>query len=225
MNRSLTKTTGLILLLLFPIAALAADATAPTAPAVQSAVWTSTDYLKGALTGAIGGLISGFVALVIGWMNNRNALKLNQQKIDADKEALIATHQNHIINMCYEEKKKLCYDLIIEFNKTIFDRKRPNHEEIERIFSGILFICDIRYNEYARQYEHIVNQYRSKDCDEINFCVQLDQNICKNIKLFYNMFVVITQKMLAGEELLPPRRWELKDFEGSIPLDYRKLIS
>ncbi|WP_417292752.1 hypothetical protein, partial [Desulfovibrio porci] len=46
----------------------------------------------------------------------------------------------------------------------------------------------------------------------------------KEYKQFYNAFIVITQKMLAGEELLPATEWNLDDFEGSVPLDYRKLI-
>ena len=109
MTRYFTQATSLILFLLFPIAALAADAAAPTAPAVQSAAWTTADYLKAGFSGAAGGLLSGFMALIGIWLKNKSDEKNTQDKIAADKEALTISHQNQIDKLCYEEKKQICF--------------------------------------------------------------------------------------------------------------------
>lgn len=215
-----------------PIAALSADATAPTVPAVQSAIWTSTDYLKGAFTGAVGGLISGLVALVIGWMNNRNALKLNQQKIDADKEALEKSHKNQIEKICYEEKRKLCFELLQGLSEFTLRAGEFNLNEVARLYSMTSLNCGFRYSDYARQQVGLITNDRILKKSRTNYKIFLKEDEEKNeyhsrVNLyvqFYKMFTLITQKMLAGEELLPAREWNLDDFEGSVPLDYRKLL-
>ena len=232
MNKHLTQ-TGIILLLLVPIAALAADAAKPTASAVQSAAWTTADYLRAALSGAAGGLISGLVALVIGWMNNRNALKLNQQKIDADTEALRINYQNQINKLCYEEKKQICTALLTELSEFNIFQRNFNITKAILLYTKTIFTCPTTYSEHAFELIQLVA------CDTI-LRKALDNNAEKFVEKntaevflkrvgdynkFYKIFVIITQKMLAGEDLLPPTKWNLDDFEGSVPLDYRKLLS
>lgn len=93
-----TFTTSIfMLLLLFPIAALAADAAAPTGPAVQSAAWTIEDYLKAGFSGAAGGLVSLVGTLLGSIINNKHARK-------AQKDA----HNYHIAQLAYVEMKEVC---------------------------------------------------------------------------------------------------------------------
>lgn len=212
----------------FSIAALAAEA---AAPAAQSTVWTFDDYLRGALSGAAGGLISGLVALVIGWMNNRNALKINQQKIDADHNALEINHKKQIEKLCYEEKRKLCNELLAEINKFTFVGREFNIEKVSKIYSRTSMTCGFRYGDYVRQtIEMVVNddilkKYFSQTSKKDSMPFDDKELYMQRLNIyeqFYNSFVIITQKMLAGEELLPAREWNLDDFEGSIPIDYRR---
>lgn len=221
-----------MLLLLFPIAALAADAATPAAPAAQSAVWTSTDYLKGAFTGAIGGLISGLVALVIGWMNNKNALKINQQKIEAEEKSLEKSYAQQIAKICYEEKRKLCSELLQEINEYTLVKRIYDIRKIWHIYTQISFYCGFRYREYARCIINLAtNDEILKKCATLHKkktetdkeTEDIHNQLHKYMK-FYNSFVIITQKMLAGEELLPPTKWNLDDFEGSVQLDYRQSL-
>lgn len=101
------------------------------------------------------------------------------------------------------------------------------------IYTKISFVCGFEYRKYANNMILLINNdsilikglksyhidKKEKDeRDEFFYRV-------KKYMSFHNAFVIVTQKMLAGEELLPPTKWDLDDFEGSVPLDYRKLIS
>ena len=222
-----------LLLLTCPIAALAADAGAPTAPAVQSAVWTIEDYLKAGFSGAAGGLLSSFMALVGIWLRNKNAEKINKQKIDADKESIEKSYKHQIERICYEEKRKICLDFLseIDFIKLMTGKLRIENAVLLSIKINIT--CDQTYSNYISYIMRLITQDRilrksdpsykilSQSTDEIAEFMQRASLYSK----FYRSIVVITRKMLAGEELLPATEWNLDDFEGSVPLDYRKLIS
>ena len=216
--------------ILSAIAALAADAAAPTAPAVQGAVWTTADYLRAALSGAAGGLISGFVALVIGWMNNRNALKLNQQKINADREAQEKSYKQQIERLCYEEKRQLCTELLQEISEFNLANGNFDVHKAWDIYAKLSFVCGFEYRKYANNMVQLINndsilikglksyninKKEKEERDEFFYRV-------KKYMSFHNAFVIVTQKMLAGEDLLPSTKWNLDDFEGSVPLDYRQ---
>ncbi len=204
------------------------------APAAQSVPWTAEDYLRAALSGAAGGLISGLVALVISWMNNRNALKFNQQKIDADKEALEKNYKQQIEKICYEEKRKLCGELLAMMSKFTLTGRDFNIIKVSKAYARTSLICGFRYGDYVSQnIEMIVNdrilrKHFSGSLKGEPISPQENERYQKRVQKYapyYDVLVVITQKMLAGEELLPPTEWNLDDFEGSVPLEYRKLIS
>ena len=231
MRSSIKIITLAFLALLVPIAVLAADATTPTAPAVQSAAWTAEDYLRAALSGAAGGLISGFVALVIGWMNNRNALKINQQKIAADVRSQNKSHKLQIDRLCYEEKRRICIDFLNYVSPQSIFLGKFDIVESSKLHNMICLTCDNGYSHYANELQMlIVNDQkileyaashaspRTKEFDI------LSEKILMYHK-FYDVFIRLTQRMLNGELLLPIYNWELNDFEGSVPRDYRKYIS
>ena len=113
MNMYFTKISFLLFLLALPVTALAADA---AAPAAQSAAWTAEDYVKAGFSGAVGGLLSAFVALLIGWANNKTALRIAKQKIDADKEVQELAYKKQIEKLQYEEKRKACIDYLSAMN-------------------------------------------------------------------------------------------------------------
>lgn len=209
------------------------DVATLAAPVVQSTAWTFDDYLKGALSGAAGGLISAFGALVIGWMNNRNAQRLNKQKIDADQKALEKSHKQQIEKICYEEKRKRSFELLNEISDFTLIANGCDITNATKILTEIITICEFSYSEYAKQmlaliathpilkkgiYARTLNAMSPEEEAEY-------QDAIKKYAQFFKVFVVITRKMLDGEELIPFDKWDFEDFEGSVPLDYRKLIS
>jgi len=220
-----------LLLLACPIAALAADAATSTAPAVQSAAWTAEDYLRAALSGAAGGLISGFVALIIGWMNNKNALKISQQKITADAHSQDKSHKLQIDRLCYEEKRKICIDFLTYVSPQSILLGKFDIVESAKLHNMVCLTCDNGYSHYANELQMLI----VNDQEILEYAAShtgpgtkefdiLSEKILMYHK-FYDVFIRLTQRMLNGERLLPIFSWELNDFEGSVPLDYRKLIS
>lgn len=220
---------SLLVLISTAIAALAADAAAPTAPAVQSAAWTAEDYLRAALSGAAGGLISGFVALIIGWMNNKNALKLNQQKIDADKKNLetqLASHERNLntqhkvelekIN--FEEKKKALIEYFELMHPNNFLIKPLQFEKCERAHLLIYLLCPWEY------YSHI-NKLRTfliTNPNMMNFHTLFEEethqdSLKKSMDTYiqyYNDAWAATKKLFTGEVIEPV----------SPPIDSQRLI-
>lgn len=154
-----TTSVCCLLLLLFPIAALAADAASPTAPAVQSAVWTAEDYLRAALSGAAGGLISGLVAFVIGWMSNRNALKINKQKIDADRAAQILSQEHQFEKLCYADKKNICFKFINYMTPEKIIKNDYAIDDVKHLLFEMRIVLDENYHNIARElFSYITNR-------------------------------------------------------------------
>ena len=211
----------------FPIAALGADAAAPSAPAVQSAAWTTADYLRAALSGAAGGLISGFVALVIGWMNNKNALKMNQQKIDADRKIKELEHKNTIKKIKYEEMRDICTRYIACIDPLLVKEGKYNFEKSIYICSQLTLACGRRYAQYAYKIPQLIvscnellpSHLRAAHVDNIT----ADKKFTQYIE-FFQFFVLLTREMLEGKALPKPCEWNIDDFEGSVPLDYRRSL-
>lgn len=189
-----------------PIAALAADAAAPTASAAKGTVWTIADYLKAAFSGLAGGLISGLVALVIGWMGNKTALKINQQKIDADRVALERAHEKQLEKILYEEKKKLCIELLDLCSFDLIKNGDYNFSKIRNLVISISVFTTNSYSQYILRLTGFINQHPYLiGCNtSTNRCERLKKQI-KLLKDEYNMmytFVVyLTQAMLQGENL------------------------
>lgn len=166
MNMYFAKISFLLVLFTLPFTVLAAGA---AAPAVQSTAWTFDDYLRGALSGAAGGLISGFVALFIGWMNNKNALIINQQKIDADKKIKEVEYKNNIDKINYEEKRKICAEYIALIDPTVLRSGKYDFDKALYTCSQIALLCGRQYALYAYSIHNII-----VDCVELVIYPQND---------------------------------------------------
>lgn len=187
--------------------------------------WTSL------LTGVAGGIIPAAVAYFMGKRNVEASLAINEAKINADRDALEIKHEKDMKKLRYEERKKLCVDFLSLVNPyIIFD----SNLDILKIANHHIFIsldCPDEYVQCARQIFEILLYDENLKCvfKEKKIRTKLDHgNISQHMHMyikFHTMFIKITQKMLNEEELIPPGRWKLDDFEGSVPLDYRKLIS
>lgn len=114
-----TITVYCLLLLASPIAALAADATAPTAPAVQSAAWTTADYLRAALSGAAGGVLSLVGMLLVTFINNRHARKTQRD-----------AHTYQLAQLAYIEMKDVCRKYITMMSEDNISTGKFNKHEI-----------------------------------------------------------------------------------------------
>lgn len=190
---------------LFPITALAADVSAPNASTVQSAAWTAEDYLRAALSGAAGGLISGLVALVIGWMNNRNALKLNQQKIDADKLALKLSQEHQFEKLCHNEKKNICFKFIHMMHPEKIFKKEFSTDKINLMLFQIRVMFDDSYYSLAKKLvDYIENRsaflyYELCPPDDFTYAEVLEKSeelFRFNYKIKYDELIILTRTSL-----------------------------
>lgn len=187
--------------------------------------WTSL------LTGVAGGIIPAAVAYYMGKRNVEASLAINEAKIQADKEALEIKHEKEMKKLRYEERKKLCTDFLSLVSPYIINNSNLGILKIADHHVLISLDCPDEYAQCARQlYEMLINDEKLKSVfKEKKARTQQDlENIAINIHKyaqFYTMFIKITQKMLNEEKLVPPGEWKLNDFKGSVPLDYRKLIS
>ena len=94
----------------------------------------------------------------------------------------------------------------------------------------LCLVCDEGYSNYACRLQNLILD--SPQFERL-FGIKLDEKseLSKNFKgwyenyvKYYDLFAALTKKMLAGEELLPPGKWNIDDFEGSVPPEYNDLI-
>lgn len=220
-----------IFLFLFPIAALAADANAPTAPAVQSAAWTTADYLRAALSGAFGGLVSGIIALFISWETNENALRINREKIKADQIAQDKNYKNQITKLRYEEMRKACCELLSVIDPSGIIDRSVNIKEVLKRRNVLTIMCEYEYSVYVKKISDMLILNREnlflKSRPNYIFTVEHQEMIAcmANYTKFFNVFSLVTKDMLDGHIILPAGEWNIMDFENSIPLDYKQRLS
>lgn len=197
----------------FPISALAADA---AAPAAQSAAWSLDDYLRGALSGAAGGLISGLLALVIGWMNNKSALKRQDQA---------NTHQIKMLQL--EEKKKIATDILLAANPSMLHKNGElDVVGIVQLHHIALLICPDEYCCYTKGLVDLALQNNGlSQTYLLRHTPEKHKAIIESYSNYYNICVHVSRLMLTNENIIPTHDWNIDNFDESIPLDYRKLIS
>ena len=231
MRSNIKIITLAFLALLLPIAALAADAAAPTAPAAPSGEWFTADFLRTVFSVAIGGLISGAVALGLAILNNKNAIKLNQQRIEADKEKLKQEfefkqqEQNELIKRqqqleFYKEREKQCKFLIDMFNPSKIIRMSKDIEGTSAFMTALLYTPGKPYTLYVSR---IINFVRYNPCgkevalyfDGKNKFMTEEQVIFwAKLNIYCSSLALATRKILHNEEIKPPK--EDVDFEDEI---------
>lgn len=177
------------------------------------------DFLKGVLSASIGGLIGAIGNFIVTLLNNDKAEQ--RQRVDFELQ---------MKKLRYEERKKLCADFLSLVSPYIFP---DSNFDILKIINHHIFIsldCPDEYAQCARQlYEILIYDKNLSSIfkEREHRTLREHENISNNIKKytqFYTMFIKITQKMLTEEELISPGKWDLNDFEGSVPLDYKKLL-
>lgn len=205
MNRYLTQATGLILLLLFPIAALASDAATSTAPAVQSAAWTIEDYLKAGFSGAAGGLLSGFMALIGIWLKNKSDEKNTKDKIEADLLALKLTQEHQFEKLCHDEKKNICFKFINTMHPEKIFKKEFSMDKINLMLFQIRIMFDDSYYSLAKKLvDYIENRsaflyYELCPPDDYTYEEVLEKSevlFRDSYKLKYDKLIILTRTSL-----------------------------
>ena len=216
LHPTILKAVVVIITIAVPIAAVAADATAPPALAEQSTAWTTADYLRAALSGAAGGLISGLLALVIGWMNNKSALKRQHQ---ADK------HQIEMLQL--EEKKKIATDILLAANPIMLHKNRElDVVNIIKLHHIALLICTDEYCCYTKGLVDLAMQTNGlSQTYLLRLSRERHKAILDSYSRYYNICIHVSRLMLTNQNIIPTHGWNIDNFEESIPLDYRKLIS
>ena len=224
MSMYFTKVLLLLFLLIFSVTALAADT---AASAAQSTAWTFNDYLRMALSGAAGGLISSIIAIYVSWRSNKNALKINREKIRADQIAQDKNYENQIKKLQYEEKRKACCDFLTAIDPGGLINCSVDINEVLKRRNLLTIICDGEYNIYVKKISDmlLVNKpilFSASRPSEVNTVEHEAMLLCiGNYIKFFNVFCLVTKNMLGGIGILPSGEWDIMDYESSIPLDYR----
>lgn len=156
MTRSLTKTTVLILLLLFPIAALAADGQPLSAAGLTTDTFTL--ILK---IGVPSGLITGALSLLGIWWTNRNAQKNNREKISAEADNIsrqINQRQHEfeiqtkiqIESLHSNEKKQICADFLACVNPSLFQKDTFDSDKMTSSIPLLYLYCKTEHLSYFK---------------------------------------------------------------------------
>lgn len=167
MNRHLTKTTGLIFLLLSPIAALAADE-----PPLSAAVGITTDTFT--LIWKIGvpsGLITGALSLLGIWWSNRSAQKNNREKIaaEADNISRQLNQRQHefeiqtkmqIKELHSDDIKRVCNDFLSCTNPLLFSKNTFDFDTMVQNISPLYMYCDENYFSYFNNLTQFIIKMR-----------------------------------------------------------------
>lgn len=204
--------TVLAAFILSSIAALATDTPTPTAPPVQSGEWFTADFIRTLLAVAAGGVISGIVALGLAIMNNRHAFKLNQQKIDADKEKLKiefdlkkqelddAEERQHKSKL-KKDKELHCKEIInILHPKNVINGL--SEDENATITSALLYISA---KDYLPFIQRILETMTNTDCiknissyfeNKKNFLSEEEIILWSNLRVYWAALIFATQRDL-----------------------------
>lgn len=198
--------------ILSALAALAADAAAPTAHATPKGEWLTADFIRTLLSVAAGGVISGIVALGLALMNNRHAFKLNQQKINADKEKLIiefnlkkqelddAEERQHKSEI-KKDKELHCKEIInILHPRNVINGLSEN--ENATITSALLYVSAKDYLPFIQRIFEIMT---NTDCisniysyfeNEKNFLSEEEMILWSKLRVYWAALVFATQRDL-----------------------------
>lgn len=187
--------------------------------------WTSL------LTGITGGIIPAAVAYYMGKQNVEASLAINKAKIDADKEALEIKYGQEMKKLRYEQRKKICADFLSTINPHIVGIGEFNITQSVFFYNIICLECPLEYAFCAKNMQELL---LSNEAIQWSFGKKIipDTDEYKNLMTamnlflpFYNMFIIITQEMLNEKELPTPGKWNLNDFEGSVPPDYQNFLT
>lgn len=222
---------ALLTLLLLAVAApicFAADVAASVAPAVQGDGWFTADFVRTVLSVSIGGLISGLAALGLAIISNKNAIKLNQQRIAADKEKLelefkfkkqeqddIAKRQRECE---FAKEKENHYRALIEILKPNRIIKKYDDGDSSRVTSALLYAST---NEYLPYVQRILRLLTDARCSEgiaaffDNKKASMSQSeifVWAKLNLYWSALVDVTKKDLRGEKI--PSLEECAEYEA-----------
>ena len=198
--------------ILLALATLAADSTAQTAPVMQNGGWLTADFIRTLLSVAAGGVISGIVALGLAFMNNRNAFRLNQQKIDADKEKLKiefdlkkqelddAEERQHKSEL-KKDKELHCKEIInILHPRNVI--KGLSDNENATITSALLYVSAKDYLPFIQRiFEIMTNTYCINNIysyfeHEKNFLSEEEMILWSKLRVYWAALVFATQRDL-----------------------------
>lgn len=155
------------ILLLFPLAALAAD----ESPLSAAAGLTTDNFTLILKIGVPSGLISAVFTLIGVFLTNRAAQKNNREKIAAEAENIsrqINQRQSEfetqtklqLESLHSEEKKKACGDFLASVMPTLF---RKNEFEIDKMYSCVPFLylyCKPDYLLYFKNLMYFITKNR-----------------------------------------------------------------
>lgn len=216
--------------ILSALAALAADAAAPTAHATPKGEWLTADFIRTLLSVAAGGVISGIVALGLAFINNRNALRLNQQKIDADKEKLEIEfkfkkqendeNEKRQKQSEFTKEKELHYKELIKKLKPTNLLNNLDNDDSDIDTSTLLYVDSNKYLPYIkrmlelRKNKTCIRNVASFYCTEKNSMTEEEIILLAKLRLYWSALIFATQRDLQGEKI-PPLE-ELAELEATL---------
>lgn len=131
-TRMHTLLLGALLMICIPIAALAADAATTTATA---STWTVAEFIKTAISGVIGGLITSLLA----WFT----LRQRQHEFEIQTKMQIESLHS-------DEKKKVCWDFLASVNPSLFIKNQFDPEKMKECTQPLYLYCKENYYSYFK---------------------------------------------------------------------------
>lgn len=197
----------------------------------QGSGWSGIEYLKIILSGAAGGLISSIIAIYVSWRSNKNALKINREKIRADQIAQDKNYENQIKKLQYEEKRKACCDFLTAIDPGGLINCSVDSNEVLKRRNLLTIICEYEYNMYVKRISDMLinnkpilfSESRPSEVNTVEHAAML--KCMSNYSKFFNIFSLVTKDMLDGFPIHPAGEWHIMDYEKSIPLDYQQRLT
>ena len=181
----------------------------------QFLAWLGNEPKKNAFFIFLGGFIPALIGLTGVVLTNRGA-RIRQRE---DNE-----HQIKLLQ--FEEKKKIATEFLLLANPMTIHRNETSIQDAILLHHIALLTCP---DEYCCYTKGILDFFFENQSFSNAFLKSLpfEQQVrtTKTYAMYYNILIHVTRLMLNNEKIIPSHGWRIDNYEESIPLDYRKLIS
>lgn len=181
----------------------------------QFLAWLGNEPKKNAFFIFLGGFIPALISLTGVVLTNRGA-RIRQRE---DNE-----HQIKLLQ--FEEKKKIATKFLLLANPMTIYRNETSIQDAILLHHIALLTCP---DEYCCYTKGILDLFFENQSFSNAFLKSLpfEQQVktTKTYAMYYNILIHVTRLMLNNEKIIPSHGWRIDNYEESIPLDYRKLIS
>lgn len=184
--------------------------------------WTSL------LTGVAGGIIPAAVAYYMGKRNVEALLKINAEKIDADRQnlklqleqkekELAAQFKMQTEKLHSDDIKRVCNDFLSCTNPMLFSKDLFDFDTMVRCTSPLYLYCNEEYFSYFENVALFIVQRNLQHFGKhYTFSCEAIENVKANIKRLRSQLSTNPDSKLKTEEQIDLYDSELEDFEKHV---------